>query len=324
LEFIRKINLMNIITDSNNKYFAIILPIFNEKELIIDLINLLEEKLKDLNEQFKLIFVNDGSTDGSEELIKKYTTKSKNIQLELIELNSNAGHQNAIRQGLIYVKNNHIENIKGVIIMDSDGEDNPEAIKELTEIDKFDVVFVSRGRRSESLTFKVSYFFYKIIFKIITGRQINFGNYSMISPKVLNAIADKHFFHYSAFLSKLRFNVKKINYDRNKRLNGKSKMGFKNLLIHALKSLIEYFEELIYFQIKVFIMILLAFTGMSIYIVYSKLIAKNAVMGWSSNIMIGLINGLLIMFSSIIISTLLLTLKNTLDQRNITYTKNEF
>ena len=310
--------------NSNCKYFIIILPIFNEKDLIINFIELLEKKLNEIDENFRLIFVNDGSTDGSEELIKNYVTKSKNIQIELIELNNNAGHQNAIRQGLIYVKKIHINNIKGIIIMDSDGEDNPEAIKELTEIDKFDVVFVARGRRSESLTFKVSYFFYKIIFKLITGRQINFGNYSMISPKVLNAIADKHFFHYSAFLSKLRFNVKKINYDRNKRLNGKSKMGFKNLLIHALKSLIEYFEELIYFQIKVFMMILLAFTGMSIYIVYSKLIAKNAVMGWSSNIMIGLINGLLIMFSSIIISTLLLTLKNTLDQRNITFTKNEF
>ena len=309
--------------NSKSKYFVIILPIFNEKDLIIDFLSLLEKKLNDINENFRLIFVNDGSTDESEVLISNYNIKSTNIQIELIELNSNAGHQNAIRQGLIYSKKNHIDNIKGLIIMDSDGEDNPEAIKELTEINQFDIVFVSRGRRRESLTFKVSYFVYKIIFKLITGRQINFGNYSMISPKVLNAIADKHFFHYSAFLSKLKFNVKKINYDRNKRLNGKSKMGFKNLLIHALKSLIEYFEELIYFQIKVFILILISFLAILIYIAYSKLIAKNAIIGWSSSIIIGLINGLLIMFSSIIVSTLLLTLKNTLDQKNYTFLKNE-
>ena len=94
-------------------------------------------------------------------------------------------------------------------------------------------------------------------------------------------------------------------------------MSFKNLVLHALKSFVEYFEELIFFQIKVFILILFAFGGISMYIMYSKFIIKNAIIGWSSNIIIGLINGLLIMFSSIIISTLLLTIKNTMDQKNI-------
>jgi glycosyltransferase involved in cell wall biosynthesis len=305
----------------NSKYFVIILPFFNENDLIIELLNLLEEKLVDLDHHFKLIFVNDGSTDNTEELITNHQFTTENIEIEIIELNNNSGHQNAIRQGLIHTKQKHLTNIHGVIIMDSDGEDNPDAIKELTGINKYDVVFVSRGRRKESVTFKIAYFLYKILFKLITNRQINFGNYSMISPKVLNSIADKHFFHYSAFLSKQRFNIQKINYDRNKRLKGKSKMGFKNLLIHALKSFIEYFEELIFFQVKVFIIIFIVFMSLSCYIAYSKLIAKNAIIGWSSNIIIGLINGLLIMFSSIIISTLLMTIKNTLDQRNITFTE---
>ncbi len=298
------------------KYFIILLPFFNESNLLGDFLILLENKLRNCNKNFKLIFINDGSTDNSVEIIKNYKINSENLNIEITELNGNIGQQNAIRKGLIYVKNNHYGKIKGVIVMDADGEDNPDAILELTNTENFDVVFVSRGKRKESLLFKISYTFYKIIFRIITGKQINFGNYSLISPEVVNIIADKHFFHYSAFLSKQRFNTKKIKYNRNKRLNGTSKMGFKNLLIHALKSFIEYYEDLIFFQIKVFLVILCSFTSVSVYIIYSKFISKKALIGWSSNLMIGLVNGLLIMFSSIIISTLLVTIKNTLDQKN--------
>jgi glycosyltransferase involved in cell wall biosynthesis len=304
-------------TNQNSKSFIIILPFFNESELIIDFLNLVTGKLQNLNENFKLLFVNDGSTDNTENLIKNHEIKSNNINIEIIELNSNSGHQNAIRQGLIYVKSHYLNEIKAVIIMDSDGEDNPDAISELIIKKDFDVVFVSRGQRKESNLFKISYYLYKILFKLITGKHINFGNFSMISPKVLEAISDKHFFHYSSFLSKQKFKIDKIKYDRNKRLKGKSKMGFKNLLLHALKSLVEYHEELIYFQIKVFVIMLIMFGSILSYIIYSKFISNTAVLGWSSSLFIGLINGLLIIFSSIIISTLLITIKNTLDQKNI-------
>ena len=303
----------------DDKYFLIILPFFNESDLIIELLNLLENKLTNLKDHFKLIFVNDGSTDNGAELIEKHVFNSQNISKEIIEMNSNAGHQNAIRQGIIYAKQNHIDKCKGIIIMDSDGEDNPDALAELANKKNYDVVFVTRGKRKENLTFKISYFCYKLLFKLITGKQINFGNYALISPKVLNGIAEKHFFHFSSFLSKQRFNIEYIKYDRNKRLKGKTKMGFKNLLIHALKSFIEYHEELIFFQIKVFIIIILTFGSISGYILYAKYYAHTALIGWSSTLIIGLINGILIMFSSIIISTLLMTLKNAMDQKNINY-----
>jgi glycosyltransferase involved in cell wall biosynthesis len=303
----------------NNKYYVIILPFFNESDLITDLLNLLENKLSHLNDDFKLIFVNDGSTDNCQELLFNHNFKTDKISKEIIELNSNTGHQNAIRQGILHAKQYHLDKCKGIIIMDSDGEDNPDALAELANKTNYDVVFVTRGKRKENLSFKISYFIYKLIFKLITGKQINFGNYALISPKVLNAIAEKHFFHFSSFLSKQRFNIEYIQYDRNKRLKGKTKMGFKNLLIHALKSFIEYHEELIYFQVKVFIIILIAFTGMLTYIIYEKYISHTAILGWSSTLLIGLINGILIMFSSIIISTLLMTLKNAMDQKNIHY-----
>lgn len=300
-----------------NKKFVIILPFFNESDLILELIEIIESKIQHIKEEFILLFVNDGSTDNTSLLIKNHTLKSKNITLQVIELNGNTGHQNAIRQGLMYTNENYINTIKGVIIMDSDGEDNPDALNELVNKENFEVVFVSRGKRKEDLMFRFSYLIYKLIFKTITGKQINFGNYSMLSPKVLSSIADKHFFHYSAFISKQKFKIEKIQYNRNKRLKGKSKMNFKNLLLHALKSFIEYYEELIFFQVKVFVFILMIFISILGYVLYTKYVTRTALLGWSSNLLMGLINGLLIMFSSIIISTLLVTIKNSLDQKKI-------
>jgi glycosyltransferase involved in cell wall biosynthesis len=309
--------------DNSDKFFVIILPFFNESDLIEDFLVLIEKKIEKIDSNFKLVFVNDGSTDNTVEIIHNYNFKNSNLTLEIIKLNSNSGHQNAIRQGLMYVKDNYLNQITGLITMDSDGEDNLDAIKELVEKKEFDVVFVSRGKRSESFLFKISYFFYKLIFKIITGKEINFGNYALISPKVLESISDKYFFHYSAFLSKQRYKIEKIKYDRNKRIKGNSKMGFKNLLIHALRSFIEYHEDLIFFQIKVFLIMLITFGLILGYVFYSKFISNTAIIGWSSNLLISLINGLLIMFSSIIISTLVITVKNTLEQKNIFYKKIE-
>lgn len=298
------------------KNFQIILPVFNEHELIEAFLRLIEKVLSTLDSQFKLIIVDDGSIDNTVETIQEFKFNANNISLELVQLPSNQGHQNAIREGIIHVSKNLDNNLSGLIIMDADGEDDPEAIKELVNFNEFDIVFVSRGKRKESTKFKVGYFIYKILFKIITGKSINFGNYSLLSPRVIKSISKKHFFHYSAFLSKQKFDIKKINYNRQKRIDGSSKMAFKNLLFHALKSFIEYAEEVVFFQLKIFVGIFLILTSTAIYILYAKFIAKNAIIGWSSTLLVGLLNSLLIMLSSIIISTLLLSIKNTLDQKN--------
>ena len=71
------------------KYFIILLPFFNESNLLADFLILLENKLKNCNNNFKLIFINDGSTDNSVEIIKNYKINSENLSIEITELNGN-------------------------------------------------------------------------------------------------------------------------------------------------------------------------------------------------------------------------------------------
>ena len=249
--------------------YVIIAPCFNEEKVIESFLREIEIKLSNLDRFFTIIIVDDGSSDNTITKLKNFEFSSQKFNLKVISLLINFGHQNAIQQGLLYAKKLNLD-AAGYIIMDSDGEDDPTAIKEfIQKNEEFEVVFISRGKRQEGLKFKLGYFFYKLIFRIICGKEINFGNYSILSPKVLEYIAGQDFFHYAAFISKQYYTIKKFTFDRQRRIDGQSKMVYNSLVLHGLKSLIEYSENLVYFLIKIFLLICLLLIALLIFICHN-------------------------------------------------------
>jgi glycosyltransferase involved in cell wall biosynthesis len=298
--------------------YILIAPCFNEEKAIIPFLRMVENKLSSTDKLYTVIIVDDASNDSTLKLLKNFQFTSESFELKTISLNINSGHQEAIRQGLNYA-HTFSENAKGIIIIDSDGEDNPDAIKELIKLKDFEIVYITRGRRYEGIKFKVGYFLYKLIFRILIGKTITFGNYSLISPSVLNSIYKQKFFHFAAFLSKQKFGIKKISYDRQKRIDGKSKMSYMSLVIHGLKSMIEYSEEILFFLIKLFVIILFFSLGLGITVIYKKFISEEAILGWTSSLGINLINTCLIIFGTIIICLILLSMKNAQKQNEVEY-----
>ncbi|MFM7021357.1 MAG: glycosyltransferase [Flavobacteriales bacterium] len=286
--------------------YVLVSPCFNEETVIAKFLTSIEEKLASSNRLFTVIVVDDCSSDSTVEILKNFRFRSANFELKLISLKYNVGHQNAIYQGLCYAQQFEA---KGYIVLDSDGEDDPDAIKQLIEIPKFDIVFVSRGKRKESWKFKLGYFFYKLLFKIICGNNINFGNYSMVNSRVLFAICNQRYFHYSAFLSKMRFSKQYIQFDRQKRIDGKSKMNYNNLIYHGLKSLIEYSEEVLSFFLKLFFFLVIVTVFIIGSILYKKLISHEAIEGWASTLTGIFFNSLLTIIGIVVLSLYLLSLK---------------
>jgi glycosyltransferase involved in cell wall biosynthesis len=97
----------------------------------------------------------------------------------VITLKRNVGHQRAIAVGLNYVAE-CLNSTTKVVVMDSDGEDRPQAIGSLLEplkISDVDVVVAERRNRVETLRFRAFYVIYKRIFQALTGRKISFGNF---------------------------------------------------------------------------------------------------------------------------------------------------
>jgi len=297
--------------------YAIVTPCFNEEQSVITFLQRLEASLGPTGNAFHVIVVDDSSEDTSLVLLNDFKFNTPLFRLTLLRLKFNVGHQLAIYQGLLYAS--RIET-KNIIIMDSDGEDDPHAIPQVLGMNDYDIVEIKRGKRSEDFTFRLAYRFYKLIFHIITGRNMDYGNYCMISRAIVDRIAHTGFLHLPAYLLKQKGRRAFITYDRDKRIRGKSKLGMKGLLIHAFKSFIEFGEDLLLLFLKLFILISIVLLLIVGNLVYQKFFARTAIPGWFSTVAMELIILAIICLGFFIIGILLLNLihqQNNRDQQNI-------
>ena len=100
--------------------FTIILPVYNDWHSLGILLKQIEKSLIKTKNKFKLMLINDGSTEKMSLKINKYYYEN----IEIINLRKNIGSQKAIATGLKYLSKKKIKNHKHFIIMDSDGEDD--------------------------------------------------------------------------------------------------------------------------------------------------------------------------------------------------------
>jgi len=293
-------------------------PCFNEEDVIQKFLVELETALSKTDHEFTVVVVDDCSTDDTQTKIRETSFRMESLRLKPIRLSFNCGHQGAIKQGLRYAEKFEAD---GYIVMDSDGEDDPAAIASLTGITGKDIVFVRRGKRSESVLFKTFYALYKLLFRVISGSPIYFGNFSMISRRALTSINRQEYVHFPAFLSKTRFTKSHIRVDRRKRIDGNSKMKFDSLVMHGLLSLIEYSEQLLFFFIRILMAMLLFLAGVVGYVVYEKLIMDRAILGWTSTMAIGLLNGVLITSGIIVLGLLMVSQRRISQSRTLLFTE---
>ena len=223
----------------SHKQITIITPCYNESVIVVDFLRRIEGVLARLPYSFCIVVVNDGSTDDTLSLLKGFGFTAPNIFLNILELDHNVGHQVAIYRGLSFAR---AFDCQYFIIMDSDGQDSVEAIPLILDKLDADIVHVVRGKRNESLSFQLFYKVYKVIFRLITGKQMNFGNFCLISRPVLEMAVASSFTHFPVFLSKQRCIVRSIVVERESRIGGESKMGFTKLVGHAFRSFAEYWN----------------------------------------------------------------------------------
>ena len=136
----------------------ILLPVYNDTKSLIKLIkniNSLYGEKKNI--ELNYFIINDGSNSSINELFQNESN------ITIINLKSNQGNQKAIYVGLSYLNDKNYE-FDFLIIMDSDGEDNPKYIINLlnkAKENKEKIIFASRSERNEGALFKIFYFFTK-------------------------------------------------------------------------------------------------------------------------------------------------------------------
>jgi glycosyltransferase involved in cell wall biosynthesis len=262
----------------------IVYPVYNDWEAL----NLLMTKTADIFEkkevELSYLAVDDCSS------IPFVASDFCDFDFKVLHLISNQGHQRAIAIGLSYLVDNN--NADLVVVMDSDGEDQPEHILNLIEKSKSSpdkIIFAQRNKRTESFAFKLFYLVYKFIFKFLTGHVITFGNYSLIPASKIKKLANVseiwNNYPGGVIRSKLPFDSVPLN--RGVRLAGKSKMNFTSLILHGM-SAISVFLDFTTVRILIFAsaMVSCSVIGAGVAI-YFKFVLHQATPGWASNLVMG-------------------------------------
>ncbi|WP_340649629.1 glycosyltransferase [Pseudoxanthomonas winnipegensis] len=167
----------------------------------------------------------------------------------VIKLRRNVGHQRAIAIGLSYVAD-HFGDDCIVISMDSDGEDTPHSITELVgglASADVDVVVATRRSRVESLKFKTFYLVYKLLFSLLSGRKISFGNFMAAKMPAVHRLAamQELWTHVAAAVLGSKLRVQTCSLDRGARYAGRSKMNFVGLALHGFRALMVFAEDVL-------------------------------------------------------------------------------
>ena len=220
-----------------SKKIGIVIPVLNDWESLTRLVRELDEQAKSSKLDFHIFIVDDGSSR-----IPNLDCLST-CNLQLIRLCSNLGHQRAIAVGLVVAS--QMEQIEAVVAMDADGEDRPEDVLRLVAAwreEKSRVIVAYRGERSEGLVFKFSYAIYKLAFRIMTGKKIDFGNFCLLPRESLRALTfDPSIWNnLAAAITRSQIPRTGIRVDRGSRLAGKSRMDFEGLVIHGVSAMAVY------------------------------------------------------------------------------------
>lgn len=230
--------------DLNNLKLAVVTPVYEDRESF----RMLCSDLAKLNLDITVFAVDDGSIEAP--LMRDDINIIENIKVIIIKLKKNVGHQRAIAIGLNYIYDKYPEDFHFIITMDSDGEDIPyniiNLLKALMDRNK-DLAVASRRKRNESLKFRIFYKIYKLIFLILTGHKINFGNFMVFRKGVLKRIVsiNEIWTHLAASMLMSKLRIAYVFLDRGNRYKGESKMNFVGLVLHGFRALMVFAENVL-------------------------------------------------------------------------------
>ncbi len=247
---------------------AIVTPLFNDWDCLYKLVEDVRKVLSPTQfADYRFVVVNDCSS------LEVDASKLAGHPVEIINLNKNLGHQKSIAIGVSYLNKNTEQDL--VVVMDVDGEDKPEhlpiLLEEAIKGKANEIVFARRTKRKESFFFKIFYKIYKYIFVFLTGKVINFGNYSVIPKSLLDKVAhiSDIWNHYPGGVIRSRLLYKSVGLERGERYTGKSKMNYTSLVIHGLSAVAVYVDTVsVRLLIAVSLLILTAIFGISLVFVF--------------------------------------------------------
>ncbi len=222
--------------DLNRPVLSIIIPVYNEREVLPLCLQRLNDVAKQLNATTELLFVDDGSCDGSADYLAGQVTMDTSIRI--IRLSRNFGKEAALTAGIDYAIG------EAVVILDADLQDPPELIPKMIEQWRkgADVVLMQRRSRAGESWFKrtTSHLFYRLLQHLSRSQiPMDTGDFRLMSRRAVEAL--KQLPERNRFMKGLFAWVGMptviLKYDRDPRAAGTSKWDYLGLLRLALEGI---------------------------------------------------------------------------------------
>ncbi|NLF36687.1 MAG: glycosyltransferase family 2 protein [Clostridiaceae bacterium] len=272
------------------KMYSLVIPLYNEEEVIHECIKRVTNVMHNNEFDYEIIFVNDGSSDSTEEIVKQYCDKDKH--LKLISFSRNFGHQTAISAGM--------DNAEGdaIIVMDADLQDPPEVVLKLIEKyeEGFDVVYAIRSKRKgesffKKITAKMFYRFLKNMCEV--DIPVDTGDFRLISRQVcdvLKGLTERNRY-VRGLVSWVGFKQTGIYYEREERYAGKTKYPLKKMLKLSVDGITSFSTKPL--KLTKWIGIFMAAVGFiyAIIVIIQKLVGIQMQTGWASTMVTILLIG---------------------------------
>lgn len=266
---------------NKHKTLSIIIPIYNEEQIIPELHRRLTNAAQEITEDYELIFVNDGSRDASlKELIKLAEKDEKTFY---INFSRNFGHQIAVTAGVDYCVGD------AVVIIDGDLQDPPELIPEMYRKHKegYEVVYARRETREGESLFKkfTAKMFYRTL-RSLTSVDIplDTGDFRLVDKKIIEKL--KQMPEQNKFLrgqiAWMGFRQTAVYFNRDKRKYGKSGYPLSKMLKFAMDGITSFSDKPLGFVTRLGFII----SGISfiiiLYAIFSHFFLKETITGWTS------------------------------------------
>jgi polyisoprenyl-phosphate glycosyltransferase len=216
--------------------YSIVAPIYNEFENLPELYRRVKSVMDSTGETWELVLVDDGSTDGSTDVIRSLA--KEDVRVRPVIFARNFGHQIAITAGWDYARGD------AVVIIDADLQDPPELILEMAKKWKegYEVVYAVRAEREGETWFKLwtASMFYRLIYRITDVKiPLDTGDFRLMDRKVVNVLKqmrERHRFP-RGMSSWVGFKQIGVEYKRAARVAGETKYPFRKMFRLAINAI---------------------------------------------------------------------------------------
>lgn len=269
---------------------TVVLPVYNERETLAALAARLIPVLdRVVGEAFEVLFVDDGSRDGSAEILDAF--HEGDPRLKVIHFSRNFGHQAALQAGLDEARGD------AVIMMDADLQDPPEILEQFITRwrEGYSVVYAIRRRRKEGFFKRTAYAFFYRSMKAVSEIDVplDAGDFCLLDRRVVDILVSLH--ERNRFLRGLRswvgFRQVGVEYDRATRHAGEPKYTLRKLVGLALSGYVGF--SAMPLRASVWLGLLAAASGFlfALWAVLTRLIGIYSPRGWASTLAIVLFLG---------------------------------